>query len=269
MDGLTDMSAARNYRMSMAYDGTDYAGFQIQRDGRTVQGALEEALSRITQRAVRVTAAGRTDAGVHAAAQVVSFRSEWRHSEAELERALNAVLPDDIAVRQVERVAETFHARFSASSREYLYRIYRAPVRVPYIDRYAWQVNKELQGERLTRATRMLVREADFRAFGQAADGRSTVRRIVHAEWSVAPVAYADVPGWDFYIEANGFLRGMVRRIVGTLVQVGLGVLEPEIVEEILLSADPARAAAPAPARGLFFWRAWYPGDRRDAETSR
>lgn len=106
----------------MAYDGTDYAGFRIQRDGRTVQGALEEALSRITQRAVRVTAAGRTDAGVHAAAQVVSFRSEWRHSEAELERALNAVLPDDIAVRQVERVAETFHARFSASSREYLYR---------------------------------------------------------------------------------------------------------------------------------------------------
>jgi len=269
MDGPSDMSAAQNYRMSVAYDGTNYAGFQIQREERTVQGALEEALSRITQRAVRVTAAGRTDAGVHAAAQIVSFQSEWRHSEAELERALNAVLPDDIAVRQVERVAETFHARFSASSREYLYRIYRAPVRVPYIDRYAWRVNQDLHWERLARATGMLVREADFRAFGQAADGRSTVRRILRAQWSVPPVAYADVAGWDLKIEANGFLRGMVRRIVGTLVLVGRGALEPEMVEEIILSADPARAAAPAPARGLFFWRAWYPGDRRDAETSR
>ncbi len=269
MDGLSDVSAVQNYRMSVAYDGTDFSGFQIQRDGRTVQGALEEALSQITQRAVRVAAAGRTDAGVHAAAQVVSFRSKWRHSEAELERALNAVLPDDIAVRQVERVAETFHARFSASSREYLYRIYRAPVRVPYIDRYAWQVSHELQWERLASATRMLVREADFRAFGQTADGRCTVRRILRAEWLEAPLMYGDVVGWDLHVEANGFLRGMVRRIVGTLVQVGQGALEPKVVEEIILSADPARAAAPAPARGLFFWRAWYPGDRRDTETSR
>lgn len=269
MDGPSDMSAAQNFRMSVGYDGTNYAGFQIQREERTVQGALEEALGRITQRAVRVTAAGRTDAGVHAVAQTVSFQSEWRHSEAELERALNAVLPDDIAVGQVERVAETFHARFSASSREYLYRIYRAPVRVPHIDRYAWRVNQDLHRERLTRATGTLVREADFRAFGQAGDGRSTVRRIMYAQWSVPPLAFADVTGWEFRIEANGFLRGMVRRIVGTLVQVGQGALEPEMVEEIILSADPARAAAPAPARGLFFLRAWYPGDRRDAETSR
>jgi tRNA pseudouridine38-40 synthase len=260
------MSEPQNYRMTVAYDGTDYAGYQCQPERVTIQGALEQALGRITQSPVRVIGAGRTDAGVHAAGMVVSFRSEWRHSTQELERALNAVLPDDIAVRKLAQVAETFHARYSAVSREYLYRIYESPVRVPYVDRYAWRRDSGLDARALNAASAVLLGEADFRAFGQSVEGRSTVRMISRAEWLAQDPGRWGASGWEFWIEANGFLRGMVRRIVGTLVQVGVGANAPEVIREIVASGDPARAGTLAPACGLFFWRARYPGDGQSGD---
>jgi tRNA pseudouridine38-40 synthase len=255
------MSGLQNYRMTVAYDGTDYAGYQCQPERRTIQGALEQALERITQSPVRVIGAGRTDAGVHAAGLVVSFRSEWRHSTQELERALNAVLPDDVAVREAAQVADSFHARYSAISREYLYRSYESSVRVPYLDRYAWRLDSGLDARILSAASAGLLGEADYRAFGQSVEGRSTVRTIHRAEWLAQAPGRWGVPGWEFWIEANGFLRGMVRRIVGTLVQMGEGGIAPDMMREIVASGDPARAGALAPACGLFFWRARYPGD--------
>jgi tRNA pseudouridine38-40 synthase len=260
------MPEPRNYRMTVAYDGTDFLGYQIQREQRTVQAELEKALLRLTQQAVRANGAGRTDAGVHAHGQVVSFRAEWRSQTSDLERALNAVLPRDISVRELQAVDEGFHARFSATSREYLYRLYVSPVRYPHLDRYTWRLSRDIDSERLIEATAMLVGEADLRAFGQATEGRSTVRSIYRAEWKPLPCEGLDRPGWAFLIEANGFLRGMVRRIVGTLASVGLGLLEPEQLGELIASRDPARACAPAPACGLFFWRARYQGDRHSGQ---
>jgi tRNA pseudouridine38-40 synthase len=264
------MSEPQNYRMTVAYDGTDFLGFQSQPARRTVQDTLEHALRKVTQSEIRVAGAGRTDAGVHAVGLVVSFRSDWRHGSQELERALNAVLPGDVAVRELERVAETFHARFSAVSREYIYRVYESPVRIPHLDRYAWRLQSGLNADRLHRAGAMLVGEADFRAFGQAADGRSTVRSVYRSEWVRCPRSRWGVDEWEYWIEANGFLRGMVRRIVGTLVRVGQGLLEPEGIRDIIVAKNPALVGVAAPGSGLYFWRARYPGDRdMDSDLTR
>jgi len=253
------MSELRNYRLTVAFDGTDFAGWQCQAGRRTVQATLEASLESVSQCRTHVVAAGRTDAGVHAAGLTVSFRSPWRHSSHDLERALNAVLPRDVAVRDVEEVSEAFHARYSAIRREYRYRVYESPVRVPYLDRYAWRVAVPLDLDRMREASALLVGEADFRSFGQAPTGRTTVRTVYSAAWKRSELDGFGAWGWEFEIAANGFLRGMVRRIVGTLVQVGVGTISPDGMRDILLSCDPARAAAPAPAHGLFFWRACYP----------
>jgi tRNA pseudouridine38-40 synthase len=260
------MPEARTFRITIAYDGTEFQGFQVQKDRRTIQGEIERALHKLTQQAIRVAGAGRTDAGVHAYGQVVSFRSAWRHPVSDLERALNAVLPPDISVRDLEQVEESFHARYSAQSREYLYRLYNSPVRLPHLERYAWRLRQDLEPARLAIATAMVIGEADFGAFGQAVQGRSTVRRVYRAEWLATPCKGWAGSGWEFWIEANGFLRGMVRRMVSTLVDVGLGALEPETFHEILCSRDPAKASALAPAQGLFFWRARYPQDGKAAD---
>ncbi len=246
----------------MAYDGTSYHGFQIQAEHPTIQGELERAMHTLTQGFVRVHGAGRTDAGVHAQGQVISFQAPWRHSVEELERALNAVLPKDICARDLAQVPEGFHARFSAERREYRYRMYVASVRVPTWDRYAVHLQEGLDREALDEATGMLVREADFAAFGQSPSGRGTVRRIWGAHWDVmAESWWGDFPEavFVFQVTANGFLRGMVRRIVGTLIDVGAGRITPEGFGQILTSGDISQASAPAPACGLFFWRAEYP----------
>lgn len=258
MCGLVGMPELRNYRMTVAYDGTEFAGYQIQEAGRTVQGTLESALAKVTRCQVRIAAAGRTDAGVHALGQVVSFHSGWRHTPAELERAVNALLPPDVSVRSARVVEDSFHARYSALSRKYLYRIYQGAERMPLLDRYAWRRSEPLREERLAIATEALVGEADFGAFGKAPDGGSTVRHVLQATWSNREDPLTGAPMWMFAIQANGFLRGMVRRIVGTLVQVGEGSAEPDIMGALLAQPDPARTAAPAPAQGLFMVGACY-----------
>ncbi len=250
--------AIGNYRALVAYDGTDYSGFQIQVGRPTIQGELERALQRLTQAFVRIHGAGRTDAGVHAQAQVISFRAGWGHGPEALQRAMNAVLPRDIAVRGVTPVEEDFHARFSASSRVYLYSVYDGQVRSPLWQRFAHHVAWPLDLAAMNAAAALLIGRHDFAAFGQSPYGENTVRTVHRAGWWIAP------PGqdpnlehgslWRFEIEADAFLRGMVRRIVGTLLAVGRGEITPREFADILASRDIGQARVSVPACGLCLW---------------
>jgi len=252
---------AQRYRAIVAYDGTDYGGFQIQASGLTIQGELERALRSATQEFVRIVGAGRTDAGVHAQGQVISFETSWRHGVETLQRAMNALLPDDIVVRDLAPAEERFHARFSARQRTYRYWVHHAPASQPLMRRYGWGLAKRPDVEAMQRAAGHLLGEHDFAAFGQAPGGGNTVRAVLRAEWrgrEAPPWAGADVELWEFEIAANAFLRGMVRRVVGTLLLVGSGELSADGFAEVLASRDPARSGPPAPARGLTLWRVEY-----------
>jgi len=253
-----------NYRAVVEYDGTGYSGFQVQPDRPTIQGELERALWRITQEDVTVIGAGRTDAGVHARGQVISFRTAWRHDCETLQRAMNAVLPRDISLRELSPAEECFHARFSATSRVYVYSIYEGQVRAPLMERFAHHVAVPLDLEAMARVAACLEGEHDFAAFGQPPVGTNTVRVVYRARWDAggAKEGGGCVPSpirlSRFEIRANAFLRGMVRRLVGTLLLVGSGLLTEDDFRGILASRDISRAGAPVPACGLCLWRVCY-----------
>jgi tRNA pseudouridine38-40 synthase len=229
----------------VAYDGTDFLGFQRQAAGRTVQGVLETVLERITQAETSVLAAGRTDAGVHAEGQVIAFDTDWRHSLPDLKRAMNAVLPQDVAVRDLERVSSGFHPRFDALSRCYRYTVYNSAVRTPLYRRTSLFWKEPLRLDAIESATAAIKGEHDFAAFGRPTQGKVTIRRVLDASWTV------DLPWLFFEIEANAFLFRMVRSIVGTLLQVGQGRLSSDEFEAILVSRDRGQAGRTAPAHGL------------------
>ena len=238
----------------MAYDGTDYAGFQVQADRPTVQGALEEGLYRIGQQRVRVTGAGRTDAGVHARGQVIGFRLAWKHPVEHVRRAMNAVLPDDIAILEVSRAPERFHARHSAKSRTYSYRVLVSDVRSPLDRRFAYWIPWSPDIGRMAEASRTLLGSHDMAAFGQPTSGSCTTRAVFGCAWREL-----GEPGLiEFTICASGFLRGMARRIVGTLLQVGRGWRSPDDFAELLASKDIAQCGTKAPAHGLCLERVDY-----------
>jgi len=234
------------------YDGTDYLGFQIQAQGQTVQGEIERALKAVTQENIRIVGAGRTDAGVHARGQVIAFNTAWRHSIKELQCALNAVLPKDIAVHRLRPVARDFHPRFDAISREYRYTILNQPWRSPLARRFAYHFPQPLDVAAMNEAASTLVGTHDFASFGRAPQGDNTVRRVFRAQFtSEKPFVYFD-------ITANAFLYRMVRRLVGTLLWVGTGELSPHGFEEILQAADRDRAGKAVPAHGLCLVRVNY-----------
>lgn len=230
----------------IAYDGTDYHGFQRQSIARepTIQGTLEGALKTIGQ-AAAITGAGRTDAGVHASGQVIAFDVNWRHGPGDLQRALNAVLPDSIAVAELEQAADVFHPRYDAVSREYRYSLYQSVTRDPLKQRYALRVMPDLVIEAMRAASATLIGEHDFAAFGQPTIGESTIRSMYRADVRAA----GDLITIE--LQANGFLYRMVRRIVGTLIAVGRGERSVAEFAEILHSADPGRAAATIAPNGL------------------
>jgi len=232
----------------IAYDGTDYHGFQRQSPDRepSIQGVLESAVSQIGQ-AGPVLGAGRTDAGVHASGQVVAFDVNWRHGLDDLQRALNAVLPDSIAVLELEQAADTFHPRYDAVSRAYRYSLYTARVRNPLMMRYALCLSmpQPLDVEAMRRALAHTIGEHDFAAFGQPTVGESTIRTMLQTGVS------AEGPQIAIELEANGFLYRMVRRIVGTLIPVGRGERSDEEFAAILQAADSNRAGPAVPPNGL------------------
>lgn len=237
----------------VAYDGTDYHGFQRQAPAfePTIQGQLEAALKRIKQSGT-VWGAGRTDSGVHAAGQVIAFDVNWSHGLGDLQRALNVVLPNDIAVLELEQVADYFHPRFDASSREYRYRIYTTAIRQPLLDRYEWHVPQPLNVVLMNRVAAQLLGEHDFAAFGQPTVGETTIRNMMRAEVSVSDVHIS------IDLQANGFLHRMVRRIVGTLFKVGCDEITEVDFAEILAAADLDHVGPVVPANGLCLTRVNY-----------
>jgi len=241
-------------RAVVSYDGTSYSGFQTQLDVPTVQETLEAALAQVAQESVTVLAAGRTDAGVHAVGQVIAFDTAWQHGVADLQRAMNAVLPADVAVRELTEAEADFHPRYDARSRHYRYRIHDAPVRSPIGRRYSLHVPYALDERVMGEAARSLVGEHDFATFGQPPQGKVTVRRVFRAVWSREPCESLGPDGGSFLvfdIEANAFLYRMVRSVVGTLLDVGQGRMTVEAFEEALASCERGRAGKTAAPHGL------------------
>ncbi len=235
------------YKLTLAYDGTDFEGFQrLGRDRRTVQGVLEDALRRLGWQGRSLRAAGRTDAGVHARGQVVDFDLDWKHSLDLLVTALNAHLPDDVAVVGAEVAAPGFHPRFSARCRRYRYRLLCSPTRDPLQERFAWRIWPEPDFDMMQRAAGLLVGERDFGAFGASpVPGGHTVRRVLRASWQRWDAM------WEFEIEANAFLHRMVRRLVAALVDVGMGRRHVGDLEAALAGPALPWQGKIAPARGL------------------
>jgi tRNA pseudouridine38-40 synthase len=174
VDGDAGDKGRRHFRAVIEYDGTDFHGFQVQADQRTVQGVLEEALGQVAGQHSRVVGAGRTDAGVHARGQVIAFCARWRHSVAELQRAMNAVLPEDVALLSLEIAAEGFHPRYAAQSRWYRYTVLNQPLRSPLSRRWVLHVPRPLELNLMNQATSGLVGEHDFGTFGQPPQGENT-----------------------------------------------------------------------------------------------
>jgi tRNA pseudouridine38-40 synthase len=236
-------------RLTVEYEGTHLLGWQLQPGGRTVQGELERALAVVLREAVRVRGAGRTDAGVHARAQVAAAHVTAPPADlGRLLRSVNALLPDDVAVRAIELVDDAFHPRRHARSRVYEYRILATPAPSPFWRRCAWHVPQPLDRAAMDTAARALVGEHDLAAF-RGADAketpRSTVRRVLESGLRDEP------PLLVYRVEATAFLKHMVRNVVGTLVEVGLGERDPGCMAELLAGRDRTCAGATAPARGL------------------
>lgn len=239
------------YRATVEYDGTDFQGFQVQARGRTVQGELERAVEHITSTRLRVLGAGRTDSGVHASGQVIAFDVSWRHTTQALHRALNAVLPRDIAISHLTTTQRTFHPRFDARCRQYRYTVLNQPIRSPLWARRTHHVPQPLDAEVMRDASQALVGSHDFAAFGKPTRGESTIRHLMKAEWSVENPRDIEGRLLLFEITANAFLYRMVRNVVGTLLRAGRGELTPDQVAGIFRAKDRAAAGPPAPACGL------------------
>lgn len=250
----------RTFRLLLEYDGTDFAGFQIQGKGeRTVQGALETAIERLSRAFCRVHGAGRTDAGVHALGQVAHFTAvDWPIPPENLPAALNGVLARDLVVKAAERAEPDFHARYSATARVYRYVILNRRAPSALLGRFALHVHDPLDREAMRAAARHLEGVHDFAAFGRPdAPGKSAVREV----------SRVDVRPWKdcllLSVRGNAFLRQMVRSFAGTLLAVGRGALAPDDVITIRDSCDRALCPPVVPAHGLCLVRVEYGGTRR------
>lgn len=243
------------FRGTLAYDGTRFYGFQRQANASpTVQEVVEAALTALSGQASRVLAAGRTDAGVHATGQVIAFDLDWSHPPLDLRNALNANLPDDVAICDVEPVDGAFHPRYDARSRTYRYELYVAEVRQPLRRWTAWHLTGALDASAARAAARSLVGVQDFATFGSPPQGDSTVREVLDARWEASP----DGAEHCFTITANAFLYRMVRSLVGTLVMVGQGRMTVEGFRAILATRDRSQSGPAAPPQGLTLIRVDY-----------
>ena len=243
----------RTLKLTIAYDGTAFAGWQMQANQRTVQGALEDALLPIEGTRVVVHAAGRTDAGVHAAGQVISFSLASQIPCDALARALNVRLDQDVRVMHAEDAPETFNARFDARTKTYHYAIYQASVVPPPLRHFVWHIPRALDVAAMNEAAAALVGEHDFAAFRAAGGDVVTTRREILASHMVSRDGQV-----VYEVTGTGFLRHMVRNIVGTLVDIGRGRRPVEDMIRVLLSGDRAHASATAPPQGLTLVRVDY-----------
>ena len=257
------LGAMPTFKLTVAYDGTDYAGWQIQHNGNTIQAELERAVRKLAADSTRVVGSGRTDAGVHAKAQVASVTIGRDFSPRELQRALNGNLPSDIRVEDVQRVSDRFHALRDAVAKRYRYVIQTGPVQDVFNRRFSWFIRGQLDGDAMVEAAAMLVGEHDFSCFEASGSPRANSVRRIHDLVVLRP-DHASHLLW-IEIEANGFLYNMVRNIVGTLVEVGQQKRDPASLATLLQSRDRARAGPTAPAHGLCLLNVCY---RMPAEIS-
>lgn len=246
----------RTFKVTLSYDGTNYSGWQFQPGQLTLQDTFERTLAKITGQAIRIAASGRTDAGVHAAGQVVSFRSDTHHEPTVLLRALNAELPHDMAVSSVELVADDFHATHSARAKLYRYTILDGPARDVFAGRYAWHYRSRLDAEAMHRAAQALVGRHDFASFETSGSPRETSVRTIFA--LTVERRPAGIDRIEFEVSGDGFLYNMVRAIVGTLVDVGRGVRDEAWPGQVLRACDRGQAGQTAPAQGLCLVRVDY-----------
>lgn len=252
----------RTLCLVLQYDGTDYKGFQRLSRGRSVQGELERTWREVTGETVKTVCAGRTDAGVHALGQVVSFRTEAGIPTEKVVAALNGRLPVDVQARRAAECDDAFHARFSAASRTYLYLVRRTGRPSVFADRYSLLVTGRLDKEAMVRAAGPLLGTHDFRSFGSPAPGKPTVRRLER-------VVYRQRGQWlVIQMTANAFLRGMARTLAAQFLGVGCGEVAPETVRERLEARNRGVAGKGAPPNGLYLARVKYGnvGDLSDLE---
>jgi tRNA pseudouridine38-40 synthase len=241
----------RSLKLTLEYDGTNYVGWQRQAEGVSIQGLVEDALAPFAGGSVTVHGAGRTDAGVHALGQVASVATTAPHDAATIQRGLNAVLPADVRVLEVDEAAPGFHARFDAVAKTYEYRIVNGPFVSAFDHRYVWHVPGRLDVAAMRLGAEALRGTHDFAAFQSAGGEVATTRRTI-LSISVGGGESARRGLVILRVEGDGFLRHMVRTIAGTLVDVGLGRWTPSYVSEILASRERARAGRAAPPSGLF-----------------
>ncbi len=241
-----------NYRLLIQYDGTDFHGWQVQENDRTIQGELERVIGTLDDADVSVVGSGRTDAGVHAEGQVANVFLSRSFTPDRLRAAINGNLWRDIRIMSVEKVPDEFHARFSAIRKTYVYRILNAPVMSPFWRRFAHHEPRPLDLARMTAASRILLGEHDWTAFASArSDGEGKVRTVFDCSLESVWDERARGSMIEFRITANGFLRYMVRSIVGTFLEVGHGAKDSDTIHTALVGGDRSLAGKTAPANGL------------------
>ena len=242
----------RNLKLTVSYDGSEYSGWQVQPGATTVQGTLASAIGRITGEKVLPQASGRTDAGVHALAQVVTFVTESSIPAANFVKALNDVLPPSVRILTADEAPAEFHARKSARAKTYRYRVYRAAICPPFLARYVWHFPFPLHESAMQQAAEHVIGEHDFTSFAAVDPERekegpvSNVRRIFSSRWELQGAEFV------YTVKGSGFLHHMVRNLVGTFILVGKGTLRPEDMARILEARNRAAGGATAPASGLY-----------------
>ena len=241
------MEEIRNIKMVLEYDGTHYHGWQIQAQEPTVQKIVEETLKKITQEDVKTVSSGRTDAGVHALGQVINFTIKKPMDSAALLRAMNALLPEDISVKETSEVSLDFHARFSARSKTYSYFIWNDPIRSAFLERYAWHIPYRLNLELIREAAEYFIGTHDFSSFrASSCEAKNPIRTILRSDIQERESLL------EITFEANAFLQYMVRNIIGTLVEVGREKIEPIDIKRLLEKKNRNEAGPTSPPHGLF-----------------
>lgn len=264
-----------NIRLTIEYEGTDYSGWQrqtrLQAPGsrlqkKTIQGVLEKALSKITKEKIKIIGAGRTDAGVHALGQVANFKTNSKMIPEEFKKALNSMLSKDIVIKKVSWVRDSFHAQFDVKSKHYKYIIYQGPASSPFVRNYVFYIPYQLELRGMREGAKYLIGRHDFSSFRLSGSSvRNSIRTITKLSiTSQSNIRYTICGmrknGRAIFvdIEANGFLYGMVRSIVGTLIEVGRGKISPSKVREILRARNRSSAGPSAPAKGLYIMEVRY-----------
>ena len=247
------MNIKRNLKLIIAYDGTNYHGFQRQKNGMTIQQTVEDKLAKLFGHQLKITGAGRTDAGVHAYGQVISFSTTGTIPADRIPLAARTILPDDIVVLSARDVGPEFSARFSARGKTYIYRIYQNKLPDPFYRNYSWHIPKPLNVQAIDKVIQLIVGTHDFSAFRAAGgDAKNPVRTIFET------ACHADGQLIEFKFRGNGFLYHMGRNLVGTLVDVGLEKIDEQGFAAVLNSRDRTKAGATAPPQGLYLKEVYY-----------